>query len=361
MAYAPTQLSFTQNSPLQQVGIPLVSASTTSGVAMAFGSSLFLNRMYIPGPMNLSECDMALSMAMATAASSTGSYGSFARTLVVYTFSNSTKLASLYSTSQGVTFVGTSVTSGALTNFSNIVPGWTQAGGVIFPMTFASSELAPGDYVFGNLMSFSGSANASISIFGANNNVPAAAQTVTTQATSAVSLATGSAAMTVGTGTISVSSYGAAFLALSTAGDFTAFTISASSSLASSFNSALSVSVTGASVSESFSLIGASANSNIVSSVSMKSSAVTLNTSTVAVTMGTGAAANSTISANTNSVPAFNYLGSQVSTLSVPGIFMNGIYSTGAVPAAITLTATASLTTVGSVAAAQPYFALVGA
>jgi hypothetical protein len=77
--------------------------------------------------------------------------------------------------------------------------------------------------------------------------------------------------------------------------------------------------------------------------------------------MGTGAAANSTISANTNSVPAFNYLGSQVSTLSVPGIFMNGIYSTGAVPAAITLTATASLTTVGSVAAAQPYFALVGA
>src|SRR5579863_3425846 len=133
MAYAPTQLSFTQNSPLQQVGIPLVSASITSGVAMAFGSSLFLNRMYIPGPMNLSECDMALSMAMATAASSTGSYGSFARTLVVYTFSNSTKLASLYSTSQGVTFVGTSVTSGALTNFSNIVPGWTQAGGVIFP------------------------------------------------------------------------------------------------------------------------------------------------------------------------------------------------------------------------------------
>src|SRR5271166_5714298 len=141
MAYQPNQLSFTQNSPLRQVGVPVATASTTSGVAMAFGSSLFLDRMYLHGPMNLSECDMAISVAMATAASSTGTYGSVARTLVIYSFSNSTKLASFLSTTWATTFVATSVTSGALTNFSDIVPGWTQAGGVIVPMTFASSEL----------------------------------------------------------------------------------------------------------------------------------------------------------------------------------------------------------------------------
>ena len=193
MAYQPNQLSFTNNSPLQAIGAVVVSASTTSGVAMAFGSSLFLDRMYVPGPMNLSECDLALSMAMASAASSTGSYGSFARTLVVYSFSNSTKLASLFSASQSITFVGTTVTTGALTNLSNLVGGWTQPGGVIMPTTFASTALPPGDYVIGNLISFSGSANSSISLFGQINNVNAAAQTVTTQAT---------AAMTVGTGTI---------------------------------------------------------------------------------------------------------------------------------------------------------------
>src|SRR5580692_9107494 len=169
--YQPNQLSFTNNSPLQGIGNVIASASTTSGVSMAFGSSLFLDRLYVPGPMNLSECDLALSMAMATAASSTGTYGSFARTLVIYSFSNSTLLASVFSTSKSVTFVGTSTTSGALTNYSNLVAGWTQAGGVIFPMTFASTVLAPGDYVIGNLISFSGSANATVSLFGQVNQV----------------------------------------------------------------------------------------------------------------------------------------------------------------------------------------------
>jgi hypothetical protein len=91
----------------------------------------------------------------------------------------------------------------------------------------------------------------------------------------------------------------------------------------------------------------------------MKSIAVTLNTSTLAVTLNTSTLAVSM--ATNTSLPAFNYLGSQVSSLSVPGIFMNGVYSTGGVPAAITLTNTVSMTTVGSVAFAQPWFALVGA
>ena len=361
MAYQANQLSFTNNYPLQVVGAPIVSASTTSGAAMAFGSSLFLDRLYVPGPMNLSECDLALSVAMASAASSTGTYGSVARTPVVYSFSNATKLVSFMSASWSASFVGTNVTTGALTNFSNIQPGWTQAGGVIVPMTFASSELAPGDYVIGNLMSFSGSANATISLMGNGYN-----------ATSAVSLATGSlalsigtapTAMTLGTGTLSVTSYGAGYTPVFMSTNLSGLTISSSASTNTASTavnlSLLSASITASSAGQQLSLVINSSLSNILSSVSMKSIAVTLNTSTLAVTMNTSTVAVS-LATNT-SLPAFNYLGSQVSSLSVPGIFMNGVYSTGGVPAAITLTATVSLTTVGSVAFAQPWFALVGA
>ena len=80
-----------------------------------------------------------------------------------------------------------------------------------------------------------------------------------------------------------------------------------------------------------------------------------------AVTVGTGAGGNSTISALTTSLPSFNYLGSASASAGVPGPFQNGIFSSGGVPAAITLTATVSLTTLGSVAGGMPWLALIGA
>ena len=267
------QLSFTANSPLQAVGNVVVSASTTSGVAMAFGSSLFLDRLYIPGPMNLSEVDLALSMAMATAASSTGSYGVVARTLVVYTFGNSTSLGSLYSTSQSITFVGTSTTTGGLTNRSNLVAGWTQAGGVIAPMTFASSALAPGDYVFGNLISFSGSANATISLFGQVANPVASVQNVTTQATAAMTVGTGTIASTAASlaaaNSTGLSAFGSSNMWMH--GTATTWTVSATAGTTVSANAAMTYSAS----TLAGSYIANSSSTAVVTSVSMNSSAVT--------------------------------------------------------------------------------------
>lgn len=329
MAYQPNQLSFTQNSPLQQVGNAILSASATSG-ALVFGSSLFLDRVYVPGPMNLSEVDVAISLSMSSSATA-GLWGSMNRSFVVYSFSNSTKLASLYSTSLGITFNGSTTTTGASTALSQVLAAWTAAGGVVVPMTFASSELAPGDYVFGNLIAFSGSTSASISLYGAIANSIAAAQTV-----GAVTNTTQTAAKTIVTNIGSIATGNAGNV-----GWLNSFGSSTTSSLPSS------------------TVFSTDAYIQLPLLTSYASSAVTLNTAAPT------ALGSTTINAATTLLPAFNYLGAS-STLT-GGLyfqpFQNGLMSTGGVPAAITLTTgtTAALTIYGSTAAAQPWFGLVGA
>jgi hypothetical protein len=328
MSYQPNQLSFTQNSPLQQVGVALASASATSG-SLIFGSSLFLDRVYVPGPMNLSEVDVAISLSMSSSATA-GLWGSMNRQFVVYSFSNSTKLASLYSASQGITFNGSTTTTGASTAFSQVVGGWTAAGGVIVPMTFASSELPPGDYVFGNLIAFSGSTTASMSLYGAVANSMAAAQTV-----GAVTNTTQTVAKTI------VTAIGS--LATANAGN-----VGWMDSLGSSAASSMTT---------SFSLTQTVIQLPLLTSYA--SSAVTLNTAAPT------ALGSTTVNAATSVLPPFSYLGA--SSVLTGGLFFqpfqNGIMSTGAVPAAITLTTgTANaLTVYGSTAAEQPWFAMVGA
>jgi hypothetical protein len=346
--YQPNQLSFTQNQALTLATAVVASASATSGATM-FGSSLFLQRMYIPGPMNLSEVDMAMSFALTTSATS-NAWGSIKRSVGIYSFSNSTKLVSLYSASQGVSWNGSSNTTGAAQNWSICDAAWSAAGGVIVPMTFASTELAPGEYVIGNLLAFSASSTATISLFGAMEN---------TAVTSAVSLNTGSRAMTVGTGTIAVSSYAAGYTPVFFSTNFASLTISSSGTTNTASTagnlSLLSFSASATSAGQQISLSMASSNSNILSSVSMNSSAVTVNTSTVGVTLATAAPAIT--------VPAFNYLGAGSSVNNAPSAFLAGLMSTGGLPAAITLTTgTANaLTTFGSTASNQPWVAMVGA
>jgi hypothetical protein len=344
--YQPNQLSFTNNSPLQAVGVPIVSASATSGLSLGFGSSLFLDRLYVPGPMNLSEVDMAMSLAMASAASSTGTYGSFARSMAIYSFSNSTKLVSFLSASWSAGFLATTVTVAGSTNYSNIVAGWSQAGGVIVPMTFASTELPPGDYVIANLVSFSGSANASVSIFGQVNPGTATLGALSSGGLSAASAFTSSASGAAGSSNPGILAFGnkVGILSMTALPGISTFSVGVASVM--SLQQATSGSIS--------TLAG--------SYITSAAAAVSL-LSTGGLNAGSFLTASGSISAITlaTSLPGFNYLGAGSSTNLSPGIFQNGIFSSGGIPAAITLSATVSFTSVGSVVAGQPWYALVGA
>ena len=63
----------------------------------------------------------------------------------------------------------------------------------------------------------------------------------------------------------------------------------------------------------------------------------------------------------TTSLPSFVYLGATSATAGAPGYFQNGVFSTGGIPVAITLTANASMISSGTGGVNQPWFALIGA
>jgi hypothetical protein len=92
---------------------------------------------------------------------------------------------------------------------------------------------------------------------------------------------------------------------------------------------------------------------------------ITASGSLSAVTNVGATTAQTIISALSSTLPTFNYLGA--SSVLTGGLFYApfqfGLMSTGGIPANITLTTgtTAALTTYGTTAAAQPWFALVGA
>ena len=376
------KLSYTQNIPLQQVGEPLVSGSGTASQTM-FGSSLFLERVFVHGVMNLSELDLAMSFSFATTSVS----GSMNRSMVIYSFANSTSLASLLSTSQGISFTGSNTTTGASTAFSQVAAGWTQAGGVIVPMTFASSTLAPGDYVIGNLIAFSLGSSASASLFGAGNNVALAAQTVaaaTGIASTAAAVTAFSAAPTVvavmsSNGLLAASALTASgIVSAQTAAASLAITnVEATSTFASSASSTYSAwermnAVARTVLTGATGTLGALSSGGLLAGsfhTASGSASVLSNSGTAAVAAVTNVAlavlGTTNIQGLTTSLPGFAYLGA--SSVLTGGLFyepfQNGVMSTGGIPAAITLTTgtTAGLTVYGSTAAAQPWFALVGA
>jgi hypothetical protein len=335
-----------------------------------FGSSLFLQRIYVPGPMNLSEVDMAMSFALTTSATSK-TWGSINWSFAVYSFSNSTKLVSLYSSALGISWNGSNATSGTAQAFSVCDAAWSAAGGVIVPMTFASTELAPGEYVIGNLLAFSASSTATLSLFGAMENTAVTSAVSMNTGSLAVSIGTSPLAMTVGTGTLSQigwsSSAGMYPVMPFVGSNFSGLTIYSSISTNAASTavnlSLLSASITASSAGQLLSVVMNSSLSVMLSSVSMNSKAITLNTSTLAVTMNTSTVAVTlATAAPAITAPGFNYLGAS-SALGAPSAFVHGLMSTGGIPAAITLsTGTANaLTTYGSTAAAQPWVALVGA
>jgi hypothetical protein len=376
------RMSYTANVPLQQVGEPMASGSGTASQTM-LGSSLFLDRVYLHGYMNLSEIDMAMSMAFATTSVS----GSMNRSMVLYSFVNSTSLASVLSASQGISFTGSNTTTGASTALSQVAAGWTVAGGIIVPMTFASSSIAPGDYVMGNIVAFSLASSASVSLFGIGNNVSLAAQTVaaaTAIASTAAAVTAFSAAPTVvavmsSNGLLAASALTASgIVSAQTAAASLAITnVEATSTFASSASSTYSAwermnAVARTVLTGATGTLGALSSGGLLAGsfyTASGSASVLSNSGTAAVAVVTNVAVaalgTTSIQGLTTSLPAFQYLGasSVLTGGSFYEPFQNALMSTGGIPAAITLTTgiTAGLTVYGSTAAAQPWFALVGA
>jgi hypothetical protein len=371
--------------------------------------------------MVLTEVDMAHQLSFAS--SSLSGAGSMSQSFALFSIVNSTSLASIFSASSSWSWG-----SGSTQNMTQ-QGGWI--GSLIHTMGLSSgsagtSTISGGEYVVGNIINVSaapvaagsaGGSNMSMSLFGVIQQlrgvVSTSASAISNAGTASADLMSNSltaniqAISNVGTaqqvvfsagglsavsGVTGVSSYGSAFLALSTAGDFTAFTMSASSSIGSSLLSVVSVSVTGASKSESFSLVGSTSNSNIVSSIGLVAGSIltgatsasmtvfTVAPTAAGITAWTGGPSHSSFTAfsaaptvlsavtsvsfttgaanftyqNSNAVVSFSSL--------APSYFSCGIMATAGIPANITVGASVgtSLTETGSVADLQPWFALCG-
>lgn len=352
----PTKIAITQNIPLSQVVGTIVSkAGTITGTA-GVGSSLFLQRLLMPALMNLSEIDAAMSIGFPVTSQGAGT---MSRSMVLYSFGNSTSLASVASASSAFVWsTGTSTTAGAV-SLRQFQGGWSSP--LIQPMTFASTAIGAGEYVIGQIFNFAqASSTWTLNFYGlqgASSFLASAATNLTSATLGAVSVNT-----VAGSGVIGISSYASQFLALSTAGSMTGFTISATGSTAtvSMSSTAFNFSATNTTKTCNFSLIGQSTNSNIISSIGTVAGSVINGLTTLgAVTnVALGALNSSTLAQLT--LPNFGFIGNASTTSGFPTVFMCGIMSTGAIPTAITLTS-AAVTYSGSVAFQQPWFALAGA
>jgi hypothetical protein len=395
-------VSLVTKNRLAEVSAAIATGSGTASQTV-FGSSLFLEALYIPAQMRLSEVDMAFSFSFSTSAT-TSTYGSMNRSFAIYSYVNASTLSSVFSTTQGIAFGGSSTTQGAQTAMSQVAGGWTATGGVIVPMTFASTLIPPGEYVMGNLVAFSVASSATASMYGV-------ALGLMTSSTLAVvqSNQLSVASMLTAPGAASVLSNSATLAKAA----FTAFTVAPtvanvlSSSAIVSFPSgihfasltyAASANIIASATGGTLVGLGAQTAAQTMSFASLAGSylsasvsgAVLSNAGTAAIAAFTGftaAPVNATVLSSSGltagsyisnttwgnaitsitlvtTAGAFNYLGASSSMgggLSYSPFFY-GLMSTGAIPVAITLTTgtTAGLTTYGSTAALQPWWGLVG-
>jgi hypothetical protein len=344
-----------QNFQLQEVAGTIVSkAGTITGTA-GVGSSLFLQRIMLPQSMNLSEIDVAMSIGFP--ATNQGA-GTMSRSLVLYSFGNSTSLASVFSisgTSAWNTGTSTAGTSVSLTQFQG---GWSSP--LIQPMTFASTLISPGEYVVGQLFNFAqGSSTWTLNFYGvqAVSTFLASAATNLTSASLAVLSAGGLLAASAHTGSASIA-------VLSNAGTLAVNNMELSSNTfagtgLSALSSATSVSAKTVSIQARTIFSAAPTVASVMSSSGLLAgSFITASTAVNAVTnVALGALNSSTLAQLT--LPNFGFIGTGSTTSGFPTAFVNGIMSTGAIPVAITLTS-AAVTYSGSAAFQQPWFQLCG-
>lgn len=357
-----TKISLTQNMSLQEVGGLIVTASGTVTGTAGFGSSLFLQRLFLPAAMSLTEIDLA--MGLSFPATNQGA-GTMSQSFVLYSFGNSSSLASVMSTSATFAWsTGTSTTAGAasLTQFQG---GWSIQK--LHPMTFGSTSVSAGEYVVGNLLNFAQATSTwTIGLLGALASI-----TNSTTISNVTSINTTGASGISNAGTAQVaflSNAGTAQLVvLSNAGTGAVNNYELSSNTFA--GSAVSAMATATSIStKTFSVQPRTlfTATPTVASRTVFSAAPTAISETVFTVAPTQITAVSTVSGVTQSIvpqyltaPNLLYIGTGSTTSALPSVFIAGIMSTGAIPTAITLTSTA-VTYFSTAAGAQPYFALIG-
>lgn len=248
---AMSRLSLTQQIPLQEVAGTIVSGAYTSSTQTLLNSSLFLQRIVIAAPIALSEVDMAMSI------SGNGGAATLSSSFVLYSFGNSTSLASVVSASSAFAYTtGTSTVAGS-TSLTQFYGGWSAPA--IQPLTFASSLVPAGEYVVGNLLAFNetGTNVAELYLFGGNGLSSAGvAVTISTQAIPQFS--TVSASVLTNTANSAITAFTAAPTAASALSSGGLAAISAFTSSASSALTAFTAAPTGFSAMSSIGLAAAS-------------------------------------------------------------------------------------------------------
>lgn len=339
-AGAPPAISYIENVNSALIGTIAFKSQTITG-ALGFGSSLFLHRLMIPGPMTVTEAFAAMALSFNTTSDGAGT---ISRSLGIYSFGNSSSLASVTSVSGSSAWTTGTSTAGAATSLTQYQGGWS--GNCIHPMTFGSFSLAAGEYVVGNLFNFAQlSSSWTLSLFGARAVVTGAtffntATSIAFTTAGAVSIAT-----IAGSGITGVSSYASQFLALSTAGSLSAFTFQGTVSTGTSSQvlsvSTLQVTVTNSAKSCSFQLVGNQANSNLISSIGVNAGSVINGLTTIGAMTSASIVTALLNNAQTNIVANFRFIGTSSTTAQFPDVFVVGQMSTGALPTAITLTSAA--------------------
>lgn len=343
----------------QQFMAPVLTSSSNAASSLALGSSFFLNRLILPAPMKLSEFDIALGLAYA--ATNSGA-GSLSQSYVVYSFGNSTSLASVLSVGGSTTWTSGTSTAGTSSSITQFQQAWS--GQFIRPLTFASSLLAAGEYVVGMLLNASfAAASWSFTLYGGN----AATMTSATLA-AATGLASTAANFVTSTSAIgsvvAISNAGTAQVAVmsnaGTAGtDFAIGTLTTSSFSATSQISSIAARTV-------FTAAPTVASRTVFSAAPTAASAISsfaLATAAAVTNVALAAAGSTTISHASTAIPNLSYqyqgTSSAIPASVYPTAFDAGILSTGATVASIALTAAAMITT-GSAALIQPWLALAG-
>ena len=360
--YGMSKLSVTQNFDYGMLGMPVVSKTGTITGTAGVGSSLFLNRLCIPAPMTITEIDAAFGFWFNL---SNNGAGTMSRGMVIYSFGNSTSLASVASVSSTSAWTTGTVTAGTSVSLTQFQAGWGGAGAVvpfIQPMTFASTALAAGEYVVGQLFDFAQLAGAStwtLSIYGQqaySSATVAGISFISASDTVGVMSSGGLAAVSAFTGSTSAAVFSnAGTLAINN------YELSSNSfvgSAASAIATATAISTKSFSIQSRTIFSAAPSTAGVLSSAGFSAGSFIGTSATVSVNAGVFAASVT----NTFLRPqggAFSFIGTGSTTSNYPYYFSNGVMSTGAIPTAITLTSSA-VTYSGTIAMRQPWFALIG-
>jgi trimeric autotransporter adhesin len=414
----PARISYTQNFDFAAAGPVSVGIIATTGSTAAtatnnpFGSSMSLQRIFIPAVMSLSEVDLAFGISFP--ATNSGA-GTLSQTFQLFSFGNSTSLASVLTASRSVTWASGTSTSGTS---SSLQQGWQSYQ--VQPFTFAASSLSAGEYAVAHLAQWAAvNTSWTISVFGANAASLFTASAVTNVAPATSALTAFSAAPTAANalssgGLAAVSAFTASSSSSLTAWSAapTAMNALSSSALVSFSNSwsvlsataaaeaitmgatASGVSIAGFSkaASATFTSIagsyhsasgsgavlsnaGTSAFAGFLGSGGLSAGSFVGTSGSVGAVSNAGTAAMTVLSGDATVTGSstfgssglfnFGYNGTFAMTTStnvatyLSGQFLQGIFLTGGSAASLALSSTAATVT-GSLALVQPWFALVG-